>query len=385
MASWRIMLLGPALLVAAAFAPGPRPEGALAGDESRELDRARAAWACLTPAEQQDAVAYLRLECEHLGTFQQGLVGYARGLLEQHPSLFPEPAPIAWYDPTVHAPAQPIPRRLLPATDASVRELQRAVAAKAPDAPARRAWSYDPATRTLRRASDWDAPARVFDNALLGAPPDHDLAEAVIERALDDGAQQTTLAAFAHAYTDRAGGVHPGLTLYDAWTSGAEIEMPDVDTLGIVHDVLGDWKRWVAPVTRQQSLYDTLGELFQKAHHHRGLRRALARAWLEGDAVLRDGYQGALDNLHALWESSSSDPKSLSVKLPKAEAWSAFLEDWAKTVRADPELWQRAVHRHATLARDAQAVSATARRVLDEFGAYARLAAATKEKAPTPR
>ncbi|MBI5362189.1 MAG: hypothetical protein HZA53_03355 [Planctomycetes bacterium] len=348
-------------------------------------ERDRAAWSRLDAAERKEACEYLRLECSNLGTFQQGLVRYAGGLLEQNAELLPEPDPVRWFDPATHAPAQPIPRRVLDATSGEVRALNKRVFERVPTSRLDRGFVYDWSSRTLRRRAEWKDPERVFTNALRGFSPDLDLAIALVERALDDGAEQKALTAFAHSYTDRAGGVYPGVTLYDAWASGAEIEMPDVDTLGIVHDVLNDWKRWVAPVTRQEPLYDTIGDLFQRAHHHMGLRRALAACWADGDAVLRDGYQGALDNLHTLWEAHSSEPKALVEKLPKAKDWSAFLEGWAKTCHEQRELYQRGVHRHATLASDARLVQATARRVLTEFGAYARLDEPAKEPAPAPR
>ena len=384
MASWRVVigLLHALLLLQTPTVPATVAAERAAVDEAR----ARAAIATLSATERKDAVDYLRLECSHLGTFQAGLVQYALGLAEHDPALFPEDAAPPVFDPRTHAPAQPIPRRELSPESSEVRTLQRAVFERVPTRRLASAWRYDAGTRTLRRRADWKDGERVLLNALRGFPPDLDLAEALVERALDDGAEQKALAAFAHAYTDRAGGVYPCVTLYDAWASGAEIEMPDVDTLGIVHDVLGDWKRWVAPVTQQDSLYETIGALFQPAHHHAGLRRALAWCYLDGDAVLRDGYAGALDNLHALWDEHRSDPAELAPKLPAAKDWSAFLEGWTKRCHAEGELYQRGRVRHATLANDARAVQATALRVLTEFEAFARLDRANaKESSPAPR
>ena len=82
---------------------------------------------------------------------------------------------------------------------------------------------------------------------------------------MDDGSMKSVMTAFSHAYADRQGNAFPGITLYDAWSSGAEMEMPDVECLGIVHDLLDDWKTWKAPVRKQESLYDAIGELFVKA------------------------------------------------------------------------------------------------------------------------
>ena len=141
-----------------------------------------------------------------------------------------------------------------------------------------RGLGYDYATREVRHTRDVKDPERIFKNGLAGCAPDLDLCAALVERMLDDGSQQKTLAAFAHAYTDRDGRVYPGVTLYDAWSSGVEIEMPDVDTLGIVHTLLDDWKTWKAPVDASQhdKLYAKIGELYRALHRLQGLRHALA-------------------------------------------------------------------------------------------------------------
>jgi hypothetical protein len=391
------LLAGAAARTQAQSGPGPKaapgtkapPVAARSKARQAEDERARAAFERLEPAEQKDAVEYLRLECSHLATFQMDLVRYALGLAEHDAALFPEAQEPPVFDPERHAPAQPIPRALLPATARGVVKLREQVLGRIPKRASVPAWTYDHGARTLRRTAAWKDPARVFANALLGLPPDADLAEALVERALDDGSQQKPLAAFAHAYTDRAGGVYPGVTLYDAWASTTEIEMPDVDCLGIVHDVLGDWKRWVAPVPAgaQEPLYDTIGELFQRAHRHAGLRRALARCYLEGDAVLRDGYQGNLDNFHALWEKHRSTPSELAAALPKPDEWAEFLERWSKACHEEGEIYPKGLARHATLAKDAEAVRATALRVLEEFGAFERLTkpATARADTDTPR
>jgi hypothetical protein len=205
--------------------------------------------------------------------------------------------------------------------------------------------------------------------------PDWDLAEALVELELDDGSLQASFAAFAHAYTDRWGGIYPGVTLYDAHASRTQIEMPDVDALGLVHDLLGDWQTWVAPVPAEQhdALYAKIAELFQPVMRHRGLRTNVARTYLRGNAELRDSYRFNLDNFHALWESVRSDPAALRAKLPDAAGWRDFLQGWDDTLRADPLLLAGGTNRHATLDREAQSVRATLLRLLEEYGALDRI------------
>ena len=219
------------------------------------------------------------------------------------------------------------------------------------------------------RGTDWKSPERIFANALLGFPPDLDLAEALVERDLDDGAEKKALAAFGHAYTDRDGGVYPGITLYDVWNSGVEFETPDVDTLAIVHVMLGDWKTWHAPVdpSKHDKLFETIGGVFVGAQRHRALRHALASTFLEGSATLGDGYQASLDNFHALWEDARSTPAELLPRLPASAKRDAFLAEWTKRCKSDKKLWTAALGRHRTLDSDGEAVRTLVLRILDEF------------------
>jgi hypothetical protein len=280
-----------ALLVAsAALAPVPRGRAQEFGPRGRaqEFEQPRLAhtdaelleaWSGLGHDDRTEIVEWLGAELRATRTLQLDLVRFLVDASDVDKGLWPRAEPPPMYDPVEHAPGQVISRRPLPLDgDVALRERARLLA----DVPERRldpAWSYDWSSGQVVSLKEDRDPDRLFRNALRGFPPDLDYAEALLERALDDGSQRAVLAAFAHAYTDRNGRVYPGLTLYDAWASGELIEMPDVDTLGIVHDVLGDEKTWVAPVPPSQhdELYGKLGELFVEAHRHRGLRTALAR------------------------------------------------------------------------------------------------------------
>jgi hypothetical protein len=346
----------------------------LAGPEAD--GRARRAFLALTPTEQLDLLDWFTVECEKLRSLQNTLIRYvldAEGAppRESWPAL--APAPI--YEPTLHAPGQPIPRRPL--------------AAEAPDAIAVRnqllsapgvrrldsGWMVDYAARGLVRLPHAAEPVRVFENALLGMAPDWDRAEAMVELALDGGALQTEFTVFAHAYTDRWGGVYPGVTLYDACASLQTIEMPDVDTLGIVHDLFGDWTTYTSPVPAEQheELYGRTSAVSNRLIRYRGLRTNLARTYLCGTTELRDGYAHNLDNFHALWESVSSTPAALAAQLPDDAGWRDYLQAWADRCVTEPELLLKGTQRHAQLEREQLAVRATMLRLLGEYGAYAKL------------
>ena len=111
------------------------------------------------------------------------------------------------------------------------------------------------------RLGAWDDPERLAFNASRGLSPYTDLVEALVEQRLDAGEVRDEARAFAHAYADRSGHAYREITLYDAWSSGTEIEMPDVECLGMLHDLEDDWHSFVAPVPgrKQRPLYDRLG------------------------------------------------------------------------------------------------------------------------------
>lgn len=337
--------------------------------------RLRAAFALLDDKEEKEVLDWFESECAKLGTFQQSLVAWVMGQQDRNPSAWPELQPLAWFDPQKHADKQPIPRTPLdPSAKEVVAVRNRLLAAPEP----RRAvsgWKYDYATRSLVRLPGLADKKRAFENALLGLPPNWDLAEAWVEKALDDGSLAKTFAAFGHAYTDRTGGVYAGVSLYDAHASRVEIEMPDVDTLGIVHEVLDDWNTWksVVPETQHAALFAKVGELFQQVHHHRGLRENLARAYVVGNAELRDQYQANLVNFHAMWELASSDPTRLAPTLPDASHWAEYLQGFGDKVANDPELALKAFRRQRQLDLDAGRVRQTLEWVMDQYGAITKL------------
>jgi len=341
--------------------------------EPAARDRTEAAalstFARLPPAEQADLIEYFRAEAAHLPTFQASLVGFVIGGQDRDPQVWPEEGPAAWFDAREHTPENEIARRPLEADVPAVRAMAEKLRAKRGEAAFASAWRYDYATRGLLRSKVWKDPGRIFRNGLRGVHPDLDLVEALVERALDDGAERKGLTAFAHAYTDRDGGVYPRITLYDAWGSGLEIETPDVDTLGIIHTVLDDWKSWKAPVpaSEHERLFDKVGEIFLAAQRHRELRRALAATYAVGSASVDASFANYVDNLHALWESCKSTPAELLPRLPNSEKRADFLASWTRTCKTKRDLWNAALERHRTLDADAETLRALLLRLLGEF------------------
>lgn len=332
------------------------------------------AWSYLTPPEQAEVTEWFRAEVSYLDTTQNKLIAYLEESADRDRGEWPKAEPAPYFDPEVHAPAQPIKRtRLDP-------ESKKALAAREKFAPSRdpmlRAWVYDWATGDVRITRDERDPELLFQNGLLGIPPLADYAEALLLRQLDDGSERATLAAFAHAYTDRTGTVYPGVTLFDAWGSGAEMEMPDVDVLGIIHTVLDDWKSFKAPIPggKQKKAYAKVGDLFLPAFHHRRLREALAANYLRGKAIPSDTYAPNILALNALWEEAQSDPAQLVKELPKAKDWDKFMKSLTKKIAKKKSFREAGQNRVDWFEGERYQVKAKLVWVMQEFGAFDRKA-----------
>jgi len=329
-----------------ALCPSPPP---VEGPTDEEV---LAAWSELEPDVQRELVEWFRAEVVWIDTFQNSLLRFVRENQPRDPGLWPVLEDPGWFDPKVHAPAQPIARRPLSPTSSTLERKREEFFFRVPERKLDVAYVYDYASRELRRTQRVDDPDRIFRNALAGYGPDHDLCEALVEMWLDDGAKQEAARAFAHTYTDRLGRAYTGLSLYDAWASGANMEMPDVDTLGILHELEDDWKSFTAPVpaSRQDDLYEKVGALFQEVHRHRGLRHALAMTFLAGYPALRDGYGSNLERFHALWDDEDSTPEKMLERLPEVDGWEKFLESWvrkhdrSKTLKKAGELRRDTLH-----------------------------------------
>lgn len=325
----------------------------------------RALWDGLDPARRVVAVAALRRRVAELDT--QQLRWLRAALARSSATPLPPGANAPFFDPKVHAPGQPIARKRLPAGHAKVKPIV-ASARPEPDPRAPRlAFDYDWGRGAVVRVAEPDEPEAVFENALAGLPPDADLARARVLALLDRPEERALQAAFAHAYTDRDGNVYP-VTLYDMWATGTTMEMPDVDTLGIVHEVLDEWQRWKAPVPTAQhgELYKTIGDLFQRARRSRELRLTLAELYLAPSTVLRKGYETQTLNLQALWAAVESDPARLARELPGGEGWEAFLAAQAERGKRDPKHYALGRRRAAQLRRDGEALRVALGAALEE-------------------
>jgi hypothetical protein len=332
-------------------------------------DAARlAAFRALPPETRSELVSAFRARARELEGLQPELIRKATALDPRAPGSWPELAPPPVYDPEVHAPGAAA-RHRLDERSPTVVALRKRMLGKDVASERSPSFVYDHGSGELRRAPDFDAPERIFLDGLAGLAPDLDLALALVTRALDDASQRKVLGALAHAYTSREGEVYPGLTLYDALSSREEIEMPDVDCLGVIHDVFDDWTTWTAPVpqNRHAALYDRIKDLFVDARVHRSVRAALAMVFLHGDAQLEPRMRPHLARFHALWASLDNDPNALGARLPEAAAWRDWISEEGRRLDTDVGLWEAGVERRATLVEDAARVRALLDDLLGEM------------------
>jgi hypothetical protein len=343
------------------------------------------AWNGLDAQAKARTVALLEEKLARLKTRQMGLLrGLVRGS-ETESATWPLAQQPVFYDPKVHAPQQPIPRRWLDTENPLAQQVLAEMRPKPSGLEIYQHVVYDWARASIERLASAPDPDGIFRNALHGIPPEFDVARALLLRALDAKHAFDVLAALGHAYTDREGNVYPGLTLYDAWASGRVIEMPDVDALGFVHDVFDDWETWRAPIpnTDHDALYGQIGALFKQARRYRELREALADCFLLPESPVGGEYEALFTNLHALWMQYDENVDSLGRSLPGPDGWAAFLDSWvAECKRPENGAWEKGRRRQAELRRDGEAV---VRALGDALREVSAMSAASKGGVRTPR
>lgn len=363
---------GPSLSLQDTAETQPKQELKLELDGAPSAEVLLAAWGRLSESERADTTQWFIAECDRAEDFRSGLERYVVRQIDGPLHEWPAASETPRFDPQTHAPAQIIKRRFAdPSAKANAKTFQR-VAGGTLKRNFRPAVVYDWASGEIVTVARWDDPERVAMVAAAGFTPYTDVVEAWVTKALDDRSMAEHAKAFGHAYSDRNGRAFKELTLYHAWSSGAELEMPDVECLGIIHSLDDDWKTYVAPVPprQHQKLYSTIAGHFSDYRKFRGLRDAAARAYSQSSPKLPRGYARTLKRLHGFWESAGSDPQKLAKELPDAKAWEDWLNKKGAQVDGDKDLVGRRQGRIRAL-KDSEAWSRrTFYGILREYGAF---------------
>lgn len=376
-----------ALLGSLALGPSPRPlapvSSLLGGTASATWpsseaasqeptdEEVRAAWRRLPKEEQAEVLAWFRAECDRRGGYVRGLAQHVLFSVDAPDGGYPRATRLPLYEAARHAPAQPIRRRMLEPTAPEVRRERARMGLDDRMDPAAR-WGYDWALGRVVQVGEPEAPDHLVELALAGRAPEHDLVVALVVQQLDRGEERAAHRAFGHAYATRTGVAYPGITLYDAWSSGEELEMPDVECLGIYHDLYDDWERFVAPVPggQQRPLYRIIGDRFRRLRRERSVAEALGLVYLAAEPSLDPSLEGNADRLHLFWERITSDPAQAPGFLPELDEkpWKAWWEALDE-LRKDPDVSGRAAGRRMALRADAAAVRGRLVWVLQQWGA----------------
>lgn len=329
------------------------------------------AWSSLEEADRKDTVDWFIAECDRAEDFRAQLERFVLGQIGgPRVELRPAEAPPT-FDPERHCPAQPIKRRFVSTkagrhrkvVDDMLGGLERAMK------PAVR---YDWSRGELVRLAPFDDPRRIAHNAAHGFTPYTDLVEAWVVQSLDGGAMSAEARAFGHAYADRSGNAYREITLFEAWGSGLDMEMPDVECLGLVHSLDDDWKTFVAPVNARLHgrLYARIGEHYVPYKAYRDLREAIARTYVTYEPSLPTGYSTTRDKLHGFWERAGSDPAALAGTLPDPDEWREWFAREGRAVDQDDELRGRTRGRMSALRKSSQWARRTFHGILVEYGAF---------------
>lgn len=258
---------------------------------------------------------------------------------ERGPSAYPAPAARVWFEPRDYAPVA-APRQLVAAGTAG----HRAATGRCrpfeflPDLQV--AIVYDWALGKAVRVAPNLGPEARFANLVRGFFPHSDHAVAQVLEALDDDPDQRALGDyFEHLYGDRNGAVFAGVSLYDAWNSGIQLEMPDTDAIAFAVRILGT-ASFVSPIPedrRRERLYGKLREAFERHRDHRVVRLAAAAAYVAGEPKLDATYLPLVARCQWVWQQVGWEPKEFAARLRQTPDRTQWLLAVDAEIRAAPE------------------------------------------------
>lgn len=264
----------------------------------------------------------------------QNVIGRERGA-----GAYPAPMPRTWFEPRDYAPVA-LPRSLVAPGSAAHRAATRGCRPFEflPDLEVAVVYDWG-LGKAVRIAPNLDATAR-FGNLVRGFFPHSDHAVAQVLEALDDDPEQRALGDyFEHLYGDRNGAVFTGVSLYDAWNSGIQLEMPDTDAIAFAVRILGT-ASFVSPIPedrRRERLYAKIREAFERHRDHRVVRLAAAAAYVAGEPKLDATYLPLVARCQWVWQQVDWEPKEFAARLRQTPDRAQWLLVVDAEIRAAPE------------------------------------------------
>lgn len=256
-----------------------------------------------------------------LGELELPLVSLVQNLLE-HREAPKSPPPCleakSWFNEKKYAPSYPIKRKVLPEKDPlMVKGREKFLKAKG-WYDLRADYRYLLGKNKIFQLNKKRMPQDRLQQYLLGYPPHSDLAREILLKILDSKSTWDQHADyFDHTYTDREGNVYPGITLFDVWNCGHELECPDVDVIPFAWEILGD-KSWKSPIPagqRRTNLYRDIGVSFRDFRRYRLMVEGVASCFFASDPPLSPLMKPVKDEIHFLIARSEAEPQEVALFL----------------------------------------------------------------------
>lgn len=269
------------------------------------------------------------------GEILQRIQGMQRG-----EAAYPPRPASTWFEPRDYAPGA-APRQVVAQGTDEHRKATRRMTPFVFLSDLHAEFAYDWGLGKAVRASAPLSDEQRFANYVHGYPPGTDQAVARVLEALDQDPQQRVCGNyFEHLYADRGGQVFAGTSLFDAWNSGLQIEMPDTDAIAFARLCL-QTASFTAPLPtdrRRERLYQKMREGFATYREYRTLRLAAAAAFIGADPPIDPTYAPLVRRCHYLWPKCEYVPKRLAERFAKATDRAALLDEVDTAIRAETDI-----------------------------------------------
>lgn len=206
--------------------------------------------------------------------------------------------------------------------------------------------------RVARREQGLSYDSR-FANALGGWPPDADLIVAHLLAEFDADDRQHKLAEyFEHAWADLEARVYLDVTLFEAWCSGSQVDVPDVDAIPFATKILSD-RTFVSPIpagARRTRLYEQIRTAAAEHRRYRSVVICAAVAALRAEPILDKSYADLVPRFHLAWVEAGGNLETMTrLVADAARDRDAFIAKTDAAVIREPAVLERRERRKRDL------------------------------------
>ncbi len=320
------------LFAAATTAASASPQG---GDPTpAEIAEARERFASLSNLRKAMVVRSLHQRiAEDPDPLLQTILGLA--VLEAEPH---DATPLPMHDPAVHAPGAAPARRRIGPDDPAQRPFRDKLRGTEflPDLAKRVVYEWH--TGRIVRVDDAPGFDALFDDLLRGYPPGADIVVARVLAALDaDPRERQAAAYFGHVYADLDARAYDGLSLYDAWSTALQVDVPDVDAIPFAVTLLGD-RSFRSPIpadAKRTALYVKIKERATAHRTYRTLREAAAASLVHATPKLDPTYAPLVPRFHYLFATNGDDLAAFTAAIGRITDRDRWIDDLDASFKKD--------------------------------------------------